>query len=60
VLLYLINQERPLSASEVADGIGLARVTVRRYLEYLVERRQLRVEQHYGGVGRPMYRYMTR
>jgi two-component system, CitB family, response regulator DctR len=60
VLLYLINQERPLSASEVADGIGLARVTVRRYLDYLVQRRQLRVEQHYGGVGRPMYRYMTR
>lgn len=60
VLLYLVNQERPLSASEVADGIGLARVTVRRYLDYLVQRRQLRVEQHYVGVGRPVYRYMTR
>ncbi|HLN60722.1 MAG TPA: response regulator [Symbiobacteriaceae bacterium] len=60
VLLYLVNQERPLSASEVADGIGLARVTVRRYLDYLVQQRQLRVEQHYGGVGRPVYRYITR
>jgi two-component system, CitB family, response regulator DctR len=57
VLLYLVGQERPLSASEVADGIGLARVTVRRYLDYLVQQGQLRVEQHYGGVGRPIYRY---
>lgn len=60
VLLYLVNQERPISASEVADGIGLARVTVRRYLDYLVQQGRLRVEQHYGGVGRPVYRYMTR
>ncbi|HYG59360.1 MAG TPA: response regulator [Symbiobacteriaceae bacterium] len=60
VLLYLVNQDRPLSASEVADGIGLARVTVRRYLDYLVQQRRLTVEQHYVGVGRPVYRYMTR
>ncbi|MFZ5824768.1 MAG: response regulator [Bacillota bacterium] len=60
VLLYLVNQDRPLSASEVADGIGLARVTVRRYLDYLAQNRKVRVEQHYGGVGRPVYRYMTR
>lgn len=60
VLLYLVNQERPLSASEVADGIGLARVTVRRYLDYMVQQGRLRVEQHYGGVGRPIYRYITR
>lgn len=60
VLLYLVHLERPISASEVADGIGLARVTVRRYLDYLVQRGQLRVEQHYGAIGRPVYRYMTR
>ncbi|HYF94833.1 MAG TPA: response regulator [Symbiobacteriaceae bacterium] len=60
VMLHLVHQERPLSASEVADGIGLARVTVRRYLDYLVHRGQLRVEQHYVGVGRPVYRYTTR
>lgn len=60
VMLYLVNQERPLSASEVADGIGLARVTVRRYLDYLVQQRKLKVEQHYGGVGRPIYRYLPR
>lgn len=57
VLLYLINQDRPLSASEVGDGIGLARVTVRRYLDYLAQQGRLRVEQHYGAVGRPIYRY---
>ncbi len=60
VLLYMVDQGRPLSASEVADGIGLARVTVRRYLDYLVQQRRLRVEQHYGGVGRPIYRYIAK
>lgn len=60
VLLYLVTQNQPLSAGEVADGIGLARVTVRRYLDYLVQEGRLRVEQHYGPVGRPLYRYTLR
>jgi len=60
VLLYLINEGRPLSAAEVGDGIGLARVTVRRYLDYLVQQGRLRVELQYAPVGRPVYRYVLR
>lgn len=60
VLLYLVNHEGPLSASEVGDGIGLARVTVRRYLDYLVQLGRLGVELHYAPVGRPVTRYFLR
>lgn len=60
VLLYLINASRPLSAAEVGNGIGLARVTVRRYLDYLVQEGRLGVELQYAPVGRPVYRYFLR
>ncbi|MET0899200.1 MAG: response regulator [Mycobacterium sp.] len=41
-----------LSATTCAEATGMARPTVRRYLEYLVERREARVRLKYGG-GRP-------
>lgn len=60
VLLYLVNESRALSAAEVGDGIGLSRVTVRRYLDYLVQQGRLGVKLHYAPVGRPVYRYFLR
>jgi len=60
VLLHLVQAGRPLSAAEVARGIGLARVTVRRYLDYLVQQGRLGVEMQYNPVGRPVYRYFLR
>lgn len=57
VMLFLVKEGRPLSAQEVADGVGLARVTARRYLEYLVDIEQVRLEVQYGSVGRPVNRY---
>ncbi|MFP3440964.1 FaeA/PapI family transcriptional regulator, partial [Pantoea sp. SIMBA_133] len=35
IILYIDKQAKPLSAEEAADGIGIARVTARRYLDYL-------------------------
>jgi response regulator of citrate/malate metabolism len=46
-----------LSASECAEAIGLARVSVRRYLEHFVDTGRARVSLRYGGVGRPERRY---
>jgi response regulator of citrate/malate metabolism len=46
-----------LSASECAEAVGLARVSVRRYLEHFVETGRARVTLRYGGVGRPERRY---
>lgn len=57
VLLYLIKQQTELSAEEVAEGVGLARVTVRRYLEYLEKSGKVKLEIQYGSVGRPVNRY---
>lgn len=49
-----------LSASECADAVGLARVSVRRYLEHFVDTGRAQVRLRYGGVGRPERRYAWR
>lgn len=46
-----------LSASEIAERIGMSRVGARRYLEHLVGRGQASVEPRYGATGRPENRY---
>ncbi|EHQ87749.1 cache domain-containing protein [Desulfosporosinus youngiae] len=51
---FLQANRRPLSAEEVAEGVKLTRVTVRRYLEFLEHSGALRSEQKYGTVGRPV------
>ncbi|WP_144719870.1 response regulator [Agrococcus jejuensis] len=45
------------SAAEVAERIGMSRVSARRYLERLVELGVARVEPRYGSAGRPEHRY---
>lgn len=48
------------SASAVAAGVGLARVSARRYLEFLVTRGMAAVAPRYGDAGRPekFYRWI--
>jgi response regulator of citrate/malate metabolism len=53
----LAGGSSPLSATEVADLAGLARVTARRYLEYLVEVDEAIVEAPPAGPGRPSKLY---
>lgn len=52
------SQEVPRSAEEVAGAIGIARVTARRYLDYLEKNGVIRLDVQYGGVGRPVNRYV--
>jgi two-component system response regulator DctR len=47
-----------LSADEVGQRVGLARVTARRYLEYLEVVGAARIERECNGPGRPRNRYM--
>ncbi|WP_332330018.1 helix-turn-helix domain-containing protein [Paenibacillus sp. 481] len=57
-IVHLLQQQRSfLTAEEVADGVGLARVTARRYLDYLVQTGCVRLDIRYGSVGRPVNRY---
>lgn len=47
------------SAAEVAERLGMSRVSARRYLEYLVSTDAARARPRYGDVGRPQVRYQT-
>ncbi len=51
-------QVAPKSAEEVASAIGIARVTARRYLDYLEKSGIITLDVQYGGVGRPVNRYV--
>ena len=46
-----------LSASEIAEMLGINRTTARRYLEYLVAVSKVEVDSLYGSVGRPERKY---
>jgi two-component system response regulator DctR len=60
IVHYLRKQATPVSAEEVAEGVGIARVTARRYLEYLEKKREVTLDVQYGGIGRPVNRYMMK
>jgi len=57
VLQYLAKSTAAHSAEEVAEAIGISRVTSRRYLEYLWKNGTLELEARYGTVGRPSNYY---
>nr|WP_078381466.1 response regulator [Sutcliffiella halmapala] len=58
VITFLREQVKPRSAEEVANSIGIARVTARRYLDYLEKTSVIKLDVQYGGVGRPVNRYV--
>lgn len=57
VISFLSSQDCPVSAVETAAHIGIARVTARRYLDYLGKMEQVRIKLQYGDIGRPVNRY---
>lgn len=57
ILVVLIEQDEPVTAESLASKLGMARVTVRRYLEYLVQKGKIQFEVQYGSVGRPSHFY---
>jgi two-component system response regulator DctR len=57
IVLALIEEDKPVTAEELASMLGMARVTVRRYLEYLQQSGKIKVEIQYGSVGRPSHYY---
>jgi two-component system response regulator DctR len=54
---FISLEKTPVSAEEVAESIGMARVTARRYLDHLEKEGKVKIYIHYGGVGRPINRY---
>ncbi len=57
IVTFIGIQEHSVSAEEVANGVGLARVTARRYLDYLEKQNKVKIDIQYGGVGRPVNQY---
>lgn len=55
---YLHKKEGVATADEIADGVGLTRVTTRRYLEYLVMQGEMEMNMEYGNIGRPLKKYL--
>ncbi len=60
VTSYLRGLGRGVSASEVMDGLGMSRVTARRYLEYLADTGIVLRSARYGTPGRPENEYRWR
>lgn len=49
--------DRLLSTEEISEGLGITKVTVRRYMDYLEKIGFVVQEIEYGAVGRPSYQY---
>lgn len=45
------------TAEDFAEKLGIARVTVRRYLEYMEKENKVDKLVEYGKVGRPQHKY---
>jgi response regulator of citrate/malate metabolism len=60
VIAALERGQGPLSANEVAEQVGVARVTARRYLEYLQVLGIVEMSREGEGPGRPRNRYGLR
>lgn len=59
IVLFLRDNKEPVSAENVAEGVSLTRVTVRRYLDFLENCGILTTELKYGTVGRPVKLFQT-
>lgn len=59
ILLFMgSNKFEDMNSIEIATGLGVSQVTVRRYMNYLEKTGFIRRESEYGSLGRPPYRYI--
>lgn len=56
-VVSLVRSDGPVSAREAADGLGMSRVAIRRYLEHLVADGVIARSARYGTPGRPETEY---
>lgn len=57
IMAALGTEDGAVSASACAAGVGVARVSARRYLEYFASRGVVEVSLRYGSTGRPERQY---
>lgn len=49
--------QKDFSADEIAKTIGITRVSVRKYLEFMTEIKAIKMNVIYGAIGRPVHRF---
>ena len=49
-----------ITSEHLATNVGMARVTVRKYLDFLASKGKVHIELKYGTVGRPTKYYSLR
>lgn len=52
--------EEYFTTEELSEKLGIAKVTIRKYLDYMSKQGQLEKIIEYGKVGRPLYKYKIR
>lgn len=60
ILLGLVAETLPITAEQLGNNLGMARVTVRKYLDFLAEKGKVHIELRYGNVGRPTKFYSSK
>ncbi len=53
----LKREKKELTTKEIAEKLNLSRVSVQRYLKYMLEEGVVQVRKEYGKVGRPQHYY---
>lgn len=51
------TQSEPFTTEEMANQVGISRVSMRKYLDFLKQIDVLSMEVNYGTIGRPVYKY---
>lgn len=57
ILDYLTTHRAAITSEQLAQNVGMARVTVRKYLDFLATKGTVSIELQYGTVGRPTKYY---
>ena len=53
----LLENDMPITSEQLAQNVGMARVTVRKYLDFLANKGKVHIDLKYGSVGRPTKYY---
>ena len=53
------NQSKKYTSEDIAEQVGLSRVTVRRYMNYMLEIKEITSEIDYSTGGRPSIKYKS-
>jgi len=56
----VLSASKPFTAEQMGERLGIARVTIRRYLDFMEKQELLEVELRYGRIGRPQHFYRVK